>query len=699
MAMAEPNPILNNPYREPEWHYATNLEGELDYEKVEGGRRVFTGELQTIPVPQRTQLSLVELNEFAAREYGNHLVNVLRQEIYTWRNAGYPNTTRMTRELFHFWFKNKERDFTQSLFFAQQEAIETAIYLNEVAENSNVGQRLLSDLEKAQVETERLPRIAYKMATGTGKTVVMGALIVYHFFNRREYRNDVRFADNFLIVTPGITIRDRLAALRVDNRTGVEAQDYYYTRTLVPSTWRGELHQLNAKLVIVNYQQLQAHTLQGNKRSPFDGKIGENGRKVEAREDAAQVLKRVMGKFRPDSRLLVINDEAHHCYSPRYDQRVAEGEVVLEEPPRLPDIVKAAFKQFYEHYQEEYKDRRHSLAARGTQQLEIADTPPVCIFVCNNTSVSKEVFKYVAGYAQEAGSDGESEQAVPGVYDLFSNFDPDTRAARSKPPTLLIDSDALENSNQVDDEFRRVFAKEIEQFKRDYALRHGQGAADQITDAEILREVVNTVGKPNSLGAHIRCVVSVSMLTEGWDANNVTHIVGLRAFGSQLLCEQVAGRALRRQSYFLKGYDKAGNPTTDKRSIVTYKFPPEYAHIIGVPFKLFKGGKTPRPGPVDVTPVFAVRERTEKYEITFPNIEGYRVDYPEGELTYSFEGIEDYEIDGSILPTKTIMTTGVDGQQVELSIQDILQMRDQRIVFEIAKALLREEFSDDQGNP
>ena len=189
------------------------------------------------------------------------------------------------------------------------------------------------------------------------------------------------------------------------------------------------------------------------------------------------------------------------------------------------------------------------------------------------------------------------------------------------------------------------------------------------------------------------------MLTEGWDANNVTHIAGLRAFGSQLLCEQVAGRALRRKFYFLQGYDKAGNPTSDKRSIVNYKFPPEYAHIIGVPFKLFKGGKTPRHGPVDVTPVFAVPERTEKYEITFPNIEGYRVDYPEGELTYSFEGIEDYEIDGSNLPTKTIMATGVDGRQIEMSIEDVLQMRDQRIIFEIAKGLLREEFSDDQRNP
>src|SRR5206468_2537440 len=259
--MADGNPILNNPYREPEWHYATNLEGELDYEKIEPGRRIFTGEIQTIPVPQRSQLSLVEVNEYAAREYANHVVNLLRREVGGWRKSGYRGTTRLTGELLNFWFNNKERDFTQSLFFAQQEAIETAIYMNEIAEKSNMGQRLLSDLEKAQIETDRLPRIAFKMATGTGKTVVMGALIVYHFFNRREYHNDVRFADNFLLVTSGITIRDRLAALRVDTRTGVEAEDYYYTRRLVPPNWRGELHQLNAKLVVVNYQQLQARRL------------------------------------------------------------------------------------------------------------------------------------------------------------------------------------------------------------------------------------------------------------------------------------------------------------------------------------------------------------------------------------------------------------------------------------------------------
>src|SRR5437667_5957610 len=192
--MTEGNPILNNPYREPEWHYATNFEGELDYEDPVKGRRMFTGIVQTVPVPQREQLGLMEVNEFAATNYGSHLINILRREVGGWRAADYPGVTRVSGELLHFWFKNQERHFTQSLFFAQQEAIETAIYLNEVAEKSNVGQRIASDLKKAQIETERLPRIAYKMATGAGKTVVMGALIVYHFFNRREYRNDVRFA-------------------------------------------------------------------------------------------------------------------------------------------------------------------------------------------------------------------------------------------------------------------------------------------------------------------------------------------------------------------------------------------------------------------------------------------------------------------------------------------------------------------------
>ena len=252
---------------------------------------------------------------------------------------------------------------------------------------------------------------------------------------------------------------------------------------------------------------------------------------------------------------------------------------------------------------------------------------------------------------------------------------------------------------QIDEEFKRVFAPEIKRFKEEYARVHGQGAAERIEDSALLREVVNTVGKRNALGAHIRCVVSVSMLTEGWDANTVTHICGIRKFGSQLLCEQVAGRALRRQSYYLQGYDKAGEPTTDKRRIVTWKFPPEYAHIIGVPFKLFKGGKTVPPPPRDPRrPIFAVAERTKRYEIIFPNVEGYRLEYAEGPLLADFSGVEDYAIDGSKLPTKTIMATAVSKEEIKLTVESILATREQQIIYRITKDLLRDHFSDERGN-
>jgi type III restriction enzyme len=229
----------------------------------------------------------------------------------------------------------------------------------------------------------------------------------------------------------------------------------------------------------------------------------------------------------------------------------AEGKRFVEEPPQLPETLKIALKQFYEHYKEEYENRRHSAAALRTDQLSFEDSPPVFIVVCNNTSVSKEVYKYLAGYEIPAEDESQPAQVVTGAYPLFSNYDAATNQPRNKPPTLLIDSDALENSDQIDDEFKRVFAPEINRFKEEYARVHGQGAAERMEDSAILREVVNTVGKRKALGAHIRCVVSVSMLTEGWDANTVTHICGIRKFGSQLLCEQVAGRALRRQSYYL----------------------------------------------------------------------------------------------------------------------------------------------------
>jgi type III restriction enzyme len=812
--MNSENPILNSPYDEPKFHYATDPDGSLNYSDIREGRRIFTPDIQVMPTRQGTQSSMFEVNDFQ-EEYGLHLINLCRKELGKWREEKYPGTTRVTKELLDFWFNNPERLVTLNLFFAQRESVETAIWLNEIAGKSNAGQNILNKLREGQQTVsedleDQLPRIAFKMATGTGKTVVMACFILYHYFNRQEYRNDTRFADYFLIVTPGITIKDRLGVLFVDSKSKSlsDVQDYYHIRALVPQNLEYSLGNLNARLVITNYHTFEPKVLNGNKRSPFDGKVDLEGNKIDTgnTEDFSQVIKRVLSKFKSGSRLLIMNDEAHHCYLPKskgktsdneesdenqraavwfsglkelskkfklqniYDlsatpyyltgsgytpyslfpwvvsdfglieaiesglvkipflpesdntqeltmpvlrnlyehvkedlprkgqrkqksEAAAEGKKIKELPPRLPELVKVALDQFYCHYLEYYNGVRKNLEIASS----LFSSPPVFIIVCNNTSVSKEVYKYIAGYEYLDAND--NLVTVSGAKPLFSNYDPITNKPYKKPPTLLIDSDSLENSDQINDDFKKIFATEIEEFKRDYTRIHGQGSAERITEAEILREVVNTVGKQNKLGSHIRCIVSVSMLTEGWDANTVTHIMGLRAFGSQLLCEQVAGRALRRMNYYLQGYDKDGNPTEDKRKTVVYKFPPEYAHIIGVPFKMFKGGKTEPPlPPVDLKHIAALPERQKKMEITFPNVIGYRIENCTGKIEYDFSKVGNYEIVCSQFPHTTIMTSAFSAKEEKLEVQSVFEKREQEICFLITKELIKFHFSDEEHN-
>lgn len=811
--MPDPNPILNNPYLEPLLHYNTDQDGALNYTDIREGRRIFTPDIAPMPSRQGPQANLFEINDLEG-QYSAELVNLVRKEVGKWRLDKYPNTTRVTKELLTFWFDNPERENYHKLFFAQQEAVETAIWLNEVAEKSNPGQHILNLLRAGQQSVspqseDQLNRIAFKMATGTGKTVVMGCLILYHFFNRQEYRNDTRFADNFLIVTPGITIKDRLGVLIVDvkNQHSNDNKDYYYARNLVPQHLEARLSNLNSRLVITNYHAFEPKTLQGNKRSPFDGKTDLKGNKIDTgnKEDFSLVLKRTIGHFKPNTRLLILNDEAHHCYLPRskgkttdneesdenvkaavwftglkeigkrykvqyvYDlsatpyylqgsgyppyslfpwvvsdfglieaiesglvkipflpetddsqqidlpvlrnlyehvkdelpkkgqrkkkeEAKEEGKKVKEQPPKLPTLVKAALDQFYNHYAEYDRGYRKLLE----QRPNLFTPPPVFILVCNNTSVSKEVYKYIAGYEYE-DENGELV-TFTGAKTMFSNYDESTRKPLKRPPTLLIDSASLEESNQINDEFKKIFASEISEFKKDYTRIHGQGSAENITDGEILREVVNTVGRQGKLGSHVRCVVSVSMLTEGWDANTVTHIMGLRAFGSQLLCEQVAGRALRRMNYALQGYDKEGNPTSDKRKIHVYKFPPEYAHIIGIPFKLFKGGSSVGPvDPPDLVHIKALPERQAEFEIEFPNVIGYRIESRDEPLKWDFSNVPNFEIRGDLIPVRTILATSFSPEEIEIQIQSVREIREAEIIFRLTKEVLRFHFSDDEG--
>ena len=248
------------------------------------------------------------------------------------------------------------------------------------------------------------------------------------------------------------------------------------------------------------------------------------------------------------------------------------------------------------------------------------------------------------------------------------------------PNTLLIDSEQLESGDALDPQFREMAGPEIEQFKYEMKQRSGSGAiAETISDSDLLREVMNTVGKAGRLGEAIRCVVSVSMLTEGWDTNTVTHILGVRAFGTQLLCEQVVGRALRRQSY----------EENDQKL-----FNVEYADILGIPFSFTAKPVVPTiVAPKPVTRIQAVKERAH-LEIAFPRVEGYRTELPEERLSARFTDDSRLVLNAKNVGPCTVLMQGIVGEGVEISPTVLDEIRPSTIAFHLAKRLLETRFRD-----
>ncbi|MGL5034369.1 MAG: hypothetical protein ACRC6M_11280, partial [Microcystaceae cyanobacterium] len=281
------------------------------------------------------------------------------------------------------------------------------------------------------------------------------------------------------------------------------------------------------------------------------------------------------------------------------------------DPLSLPSELQTALDALYGHYEKTY------------QKWEEAgiDVPPVFIVVCNNTSTSDLVYKFISGFnrTKETGEKGSFHQ---GRLELFRNYD-DLGDRLSRPRTLLIDSMQLESGDALEGNFRAIASEEIEAFKREMRQRGKVQEAEKVTDQDLLREVMNTVGKRGKLGESIRCVVSVSMLTEGWDVNTCTHILGIKAFGTQLLCEQVMGRALRRLNYELNDDGL---------------FDVEYADILGIPFDFTAqevSNVTPKK-PKKTEQIKALCPERDLVGIQFPRIQGYRIELPREELTAHF---------------------------------------------------------------
>jgi type III restriction enzyme len=300
--------------------------------------------------------------------------------------------------------------------------------------------------------------------------------------------------------------------------------------------------------------------------------------------------------------------------------------------------------------------------------------------VCNNTNVSRLVFDYIAGWENPVG-DRTIVQA--GALPIFRNDDGHGQWLH-RPNTILVDSEQLESGEGMSDEFKKIAAREIEEFKAEYRTRFPGRDAESLTDKDLLREVMNTVGKPGRLGEQVKCVVSVSMLTEGWDANTVTHVLGVRAFGTQLLCEQVVGRALRRMSHAV---NKEG------------RFHPEYAEVYGVPFSFIPtsgSNPNPEPGPMP-TRVRALEDR-RNCEITFPRLLGYRYDLSGERLNVRFSKESTLILSTVDIPTK-VQLDPIVGETSIHTLDDLKRRRPNEVAFLLAKLTLEKYFRDKDGHP
>ena len=776
-------PILNSPYEAPSRHHALDKDGQpLDKEPVDGRRR---SELIT-PVPQirkkqrkDTQTSFVMPDAHGLstehQEYNpTPIINEIRGYVAAWRALPNPadwGVTPSTQRLLQHWRHHPFQSVTP--FFCQVEAAETAIWLAEVARRDRRHDKFRKHLHGANEQANpELFRVALKMATGAGKTTVMAMLIAWQTVNAVRTPNSSLYSRGFLIVTPGITIRDRLRVLLPN-----DPNSYYRDRELVPSDMLPDIDR--AKIVITNYHAFKLReTLEISKigRAMLQGRDAAPA----TLENDGQMLQRVAGDLMGFKGVVVINDEAHHCYREKpgtaetitsdereeakenneaarlwigglealkrklgitalYDlsatpfflrgsgyregtlfpwtvsdfslmDAIESGIVKLPRIPvadNLPSGITPIYRNLWDHIGKKMPKAGRAKAGRGNpmalpnelytalyalyghyekvfREWDIAGitVPPVFIVVCSNTAVSELVYEWISGF--ERDGEGEQNRFRPGHLKLFSNYDENgTRLAR--PNTLLIDSAQVESGEALDPGFRAMAADEIERFRREKMQRDGAAAgAEAISDAELLREVMNTVGKQGRLGESVRCVVSVSMLTEGWDTNNVTHILGVRAFGTQLLCEQVVGRALRRQSYTLNAENK---------------FDVEYADIMGIPFDFAAQPVVAKPKPPPITTrVQAIRERAA-LEITFPRVDGYRTALPDEHVNANFSEEHRLVLTPEMVGPCRVRMEGIVGQGVEMNVNVLEATRPATVGYELAKHLLFGRYADATGAP
>ena len=692
-------PILNNPWDPPTHYWVLDPQTNQATDSLKDGRRPSSGRI----LAPRSRKATVQpmLGDEGSEPFNT--INELREIVAAWRAEGYPGATDRTRRLLKWWASDQPE---LRPFFCQREAVETVVYLCEAGEIAHewAWRGISGRLEGVNhIWNDDIARLALKMATGSGKTVVMAMLMIWHAVNRA-------MPHDFLIIAPNLTVKDRLAELRSDHPE-------YLLRQLTPIQFQADLNRL--RVTILNFQAFQRRNKlyvngQGDTAPAAVKRVLRKSDDPRWEETDAEMLNRLLPSHRSNDPLVVINDEAHHCYrmeqssvgqaakeikdeegraalwfsalraldeqgrlarvfdlsaTPMYLRRPAELrsehfpwivsdyplsdaiEAGLTKIPRLPvdddtSNDDPVYRNIYEKTRPKSLDgaklqepvdgllqRMHEHYATSVEpQYARHGIVPVMIAVANNIANATALFRWIAGYRDDKG------RLHPGRLEAFSNVRPDGSDYVERPPTLLVHSQLGDAESDGVSALGRIAAEQAE--------LHAPAGAGKRQQVQAIRDIFNSVGRKGEPGQHIRCVISVGMLTEGWDAKTVTHIFGFRAFTSQLLCEQVTGRALRRTSF-------EPDPETGKPR-------PEYANVFGVPYEFMRGVEMPPTPPPPKEPyIVEPVEGREALRIVFPNLAGYSWSTPEPGVSLDPDKVAPYDPHKPLTPTATLAAGNV----------------------------------------
>lgn len=632
--------IINSPYEMPHQHWGQDQSGRTV--SVKEGRR-----------PAGYEIFDTRHNTRRVEEL--ELVNRIRERVDEWRQAGYPGVTSVTRSLLEHWhdLDNEVRQYP--FYFCQLEAIESLIWWVEGMAEYKQGIFLPGDGGPWE-------RICNKMATGTGKTALMGLIITWQVLNGLTYPKRKEFSTAIFVVAPGLTVKERLQVLY----PGHEKNVYDEFKICPNEAMRQKINQV--ALLVENW-----HTLMPLKE------VARSVVKKGAESDEA-FTRRVLGKLSGCKDLLIINDEAHHAYRQRAELKVSKKEAAelgidLDEATRwiegLDRIHKTRrIRRCFDLTATPFAPTGKTSTEKGLFEWIISDfglndaieaglvkTPRVVVrddALANAQTYRPKLYHLYneAEVREDINRPAEPHEPLPDLvqkayallaYDWRETARQWDEAGHEIPPVMLTVCNRTETAARIENFFNsgdclipetqdpdktlRVDSKVLEKAERgesvtrdkDYAVRleaiiRASGLPDDRREELLkekqevqLRSIVDTVGKRGKPGQNLQKVISVAMLSEGWDAANVTHIMGLRAFTSQLLCEQVIGRGLRRVAY-----------ERDEQGL----FLPEYVNIFGVPLSIFQDvgeGGEPPPPPKPSTQIEVVPGRNS-YEIRWPNV-------------------------------------------------------------------------------